>query len=191
MVPQYRVVLYTAFLLLAVTVVWQPSAILGVAAMKGMNKQNQNGIMGTVRQQYYAPLSKTSQGLAGAVLGFTGARVLVNSASTVVKVAGVAFLAYVTVNEYVLFFFLFENNKVLSHGIPVVMCVLSSPKIFKNMKGRKFWMPVVSSIIVCRKNDLTPHCCRENNTTGSRLPTDGLYNRCTIFGPAYDDHTAG
>ena len=102
MVPQYRVVMYTAFLLLAVTVVWQPSAIIGVAAMKGMNQNKQHGIFGACRQQA-TPLSKTGQGLAGAVLGFTGARVLVNSASTVVKVAGVAFLAYV-VDSY--FFFL-------------------------------------------------------------------------------------
>ena len=103
MVPQYRVVMYTAFLLLAVTVVWQPSAILGVATMKGLNQNHQNGIMGAFHQQYYAPLSKTGQGLACAVLGFTGARCMVNAASTVVKVAGVAFLAYV-VDSY--FFFL-------------------------------------------------------------------------------------
>ena len=103
MVPQYRVVLYTAFLLLAVTVVWQPSAIIGVAAMKGMNQNKQHGIFGACRQQA-TPLSKTGQGLACAVLGFTGARVLVNSASTVVKVAGAVFLAYVLWIRIFLFF---------------------------------------------------------------------------------------
>ena len=128
MVPHHRVVLYKALLAFAVTVVWPvwPSAaIIGVAAMTSKNQNNQNGIFGAIHKQY-APLSKTSQGLTCAVLGFTGARVLVNSASTVVKVAGVAFLAYVTVNEYVFFWFFFflketKRYSSFSRRIPVAV----------------------------------------------------------------------